>query len=138
VGGFPEDLSAGEDHVTFARIAASFEIAAVDQPLFYKTRLQGSRSSQAEAAVDGGRIAVRRIKEALTRRTWPGSWLDEVVFRQAETQLFFHAAWLYIAMSEKRKAAASILRGLAHCPLLTIWQYRSVYWLCVRLVRRRA
>lgn len=138
VGGFPEDLMAAEDHVTFARVAARGEVVAAQQPLFYKTEVPGSRSLEPKFAVQDGRIAIRMCKEALGRQTWPGSWLDTVIFRQAETQLYFHAAWIYVGMSEKRKAAASIVRGIVHCPLLTMWQYRSVYWLCARLLQRPA
>lgn len=136
VGGFPEDLAFGEDLVTVAKIAAAFEITAVHQPLFYKTQLPQSLSSSPEAALSQGRISARRCREALARHSWPGNWLDELAFRQSEAQLFFHTAWLYAGIHDKRKAALAVIRGLVHWPFLTMWQYRSVYWLCARLLRR--
>ena len=138
VGGFPEDLMFGEDLVTFARIAAGFEIGAVHRTLFYKTQLPSGLSSRPHAVLRDGLISFQRCKEALARRTWPGNWIDMGAFRQSEAQLYFHTAWLYIGRRDKRKAAIAVIHGLTHCPILTIWQYRAVYWLCGHLLQRSA
>jgi glycosyltransferase involved in cell wall biosynthesis len=135
VGGWPEDLRYAEDIVTFARIAASFEIAALHRPLFYKLQLPTSLSFRADAVLRYGPISFQRCKDALGRRTWPGSWLDALAFRQAVAQVFIHAAWIYTGRQDNRNAAACLARGLARWPLLTLRQYRSVYWICARLLR---
>ena len=136
VQGYPEDLMFGEDLVTFARIAAGYEIAAVKTPLFYKVQLPRGLSSRPDAVLRDGMISFRRCREALGRQTWPERWLDGMAFRQSEAQLFFHTGWLYAAKRARHDAAISVLRGLAHWPFLTWWQYRSLYWLLARLLGR--
>jgi len=136
VEGFPEDIMFCEDWVTFCRIAASYEIAAVHKSLFYKTQLMESLSSKPKAPLKDGLIALQRCKEALASHTWPQSWMDFVAFRQSETQLHLHTAWLYAKARDKKKSLAILLKGLVHCPFLAVWQYRSIYWLCARLLER--
>jgi glycosyltransferase involved in cell wall biosynthesis len=137
VGGFPEDLMFGEDLVTFAKVAADHEIIAVDQPLFYKTQLPRGLSSRPDAVLRDGLISFRRCKEALARRSGAGRWFDAIAFRQSEAQLYIHTAWLYAARKERGKAVRFITRGLIHWPFLTVWQYRSLYWLGAKLVKER-
>jgi glycosyltransferase involved in cell wall biosynthesis len=135
-GGFPADLMFGEDWVTFARIAASYEIVAVHRPLFSKTQLQEGLSSQPQLALRDGLICLKRCKQALASHKWPQSWQDGVVFRQSEAQLFLHTAWIYGKRRERSKAISTLLKGLVRWPFLTFRQYRSIYWLWTQLLRR--
>jgi glycosyltransferase involved in cell wall biosynthesis len=136
VEGFPEDLVFCEDWVTFSRIAALYDIAGVDQPLFHKTQLPESLSSQPDAVLRDGLESLRRCQVALTSRKWPQRWFDGVAFRQSATQLFLHAAGIYGRRGDKGKAVAVLLKGLLRWPLLTVRQYRTMYWLCSDLLRR--
>jgi glycosyltransferase involved in cell wall biosynthesis len=136
VGGWPEGMRYAEDIVTFARIAAAYEIAAVHKPLFYKTVLPTSMQFDVEKVLHYGPISFQLCKEALGRRTWPGRWLDEVAFRQGVTQIFLHTAWIYSGRRERWRAIECLIRGLAKWPFLTARQYRSMYWLCARLLKR--
>ena len=138
IGGWPEDMRYAEDIVTFAKIAAAYEIAAVHKVLFYKTVLPTSMQFDSEKILHYGPISFQRCKEALGRHTWPGRWWDAVACRQGVTQIFLHTAWVHSGRSEKRKAVACLIRGMAQWPFLTAKQYRSVYWLCSRLLRRSA
>jgi glycosyltransferase involved in cell wall biosynthesis len=135
VGGWPEDMRYAEDIVTFARIAACYEIAAVHRPLFYKTVLPTSMQFDAEKVLHYGPRSFQMCKEALGRTSWPGRWLDEIAYRQGVTQVFLHAAWVYSGRHETRRAASCILRGLLKWPFLTARQYRSIYWLCANLLQ---
>jgi len=136
VGGWPEDMRYAEDIVTFAKIAASYEIAAVNEQLFYKTVLPTSMQFDAEKVMHYGPISFRRCKEALGTRPWPGSWVDECAFRQGVTQILLHTAWIYAGQRKKSRAAQCLIRGLAKWPFLTARQYRQVYWLCAGLLQR--
>jgi glycosyltransferase involved in cell wall biosynthesis len=138
VGGWPEDMRYAEDIVTFANIAASFEIVPVQKVLFYKTVLPTSMQFDAEKVLRYGPRSFQLCKRALARRTWPGRWVDEVAFRQGVTQIFLHTAWVYSGRRQKGMAAKCILRGLMRWPFLTARQLRSVYWLCARLLLNAA
>ena len=138
VGGWPEHMRCFEDIVTFARIAACCEIAAVNRPLFYKTQLPTSMQFDAEKVLHYGPLSFRLCKEAIGRTSPPGKWLDEIAYRQGVTQIFLHTAWIYSGRHETRRAAGCLLRGLLKWPFLTARQYRAVYWLCASLLQHNS
>jgi len=135
LGGFEEEIIGSEDHELFVRIAASYELAAIHRSLFKKISLPDSLYSKPDVTLRNGRMAVRRARELLGRRSWPGCWLDDWILRQAEAGVFLAAAWQHEGRREKRKAALNLIRALSYRPFLPLRVYKSAYWLCAQLLQ---
>lgn len=137
LGDFSEDMRWGEDHEMFTRIAASYEIGAVHRLLFKKTSLSQGLCSNPEFMLDHGPIAMRKARELLGRRSWPGRWLDDLALRHAEARLFRSVAELYRDRQEMRKAAWNLIRAFALWPFWSLSVYKFAAMICFRLLLSR-